>query len=300
MPNDEQFCWHKEWDENGICKACGQRCAVTIEGLPPRQDSGRSAANMRAVPLAATKEAKAPNDELKKELAALTCGPCRVGVPLGEDGWHYSSEEGANKGMGGTPCISKAAELLAVIVREKEQAYTDGMNRMLDMVRASLAYPNGGGDIVVMSAIDRIVEQAVAGMRLEAARLVEGTCDPDSVVEPDGLCDMGIYPAAVSGYNDERDYKERDGYKNGWNAAVKEFVHIAFTIAKNIRSLPSSAADRGVAAIRSQGLLLAAEICDGYKREGDPMGKEYANETADELAARIRKRADLERQKEQR
>lgn len=32
--------------------------------------------------------------------------------------------------------------------------------------------------------------------------------------------DMGIYPAAVSGYDDERDYEQRDGFKNGWNAAV--------------------------------------------------------------------------------
>lgn len=35
--------------------------------------------------------------------------------------------------------------------------------------------------------------------------------------------DMGIYPQAVSGYNDERDYKQRDGFKNGWNAAVMEY-----------------------------------------------------------------------------
>jgi len=36
--------------------------------------------------------------------------------------------------------------------------------------------------------------------------------------------DMGMYPAAVSGCNDERDYKQRDGYKNGWNAAVIEYT----------------------------------------------------------------------------
>ncbi len=34
---------------------------------------------------------------------------------------------------------------------------------------------------------------------------------------------MGIYPQAMSGYNDERDYKERDGFKNGWNACVIEY-----------------------------------------------------------------------------
>lgn len=35
--------------------------------------------------------------------------------------------------------------------------------------------------------------------------------------------DMGIYPQAVKGYNDERDYEQRDGYKNGWNAAILEY-----------------------------------------------------------------------------
>lgn len=34
--------------------------------------------------------------------------------------------------------------------------------------------------------------------------------------------DMGMYPAAVQGCNDERDYKQRDGFKNGWNACVME------------------------------------------------------------------------------
>jgi len=35
--------------------------------------------------------------------------------------------------------------------------------------------------------------------------------------------DMGIYPQSVKGYNDERDYTQRDGFKNGWNAAVIEY-----------------------------------------------------------------------------
>lgn len=35
--------------------------------------------------------------------------------------------------------------------------------------------------------------------------------------------DMGIYPAAVKCYNDERDYEQRDGFKNGWNACVIEY-----------------------------------------------------------------------------
>lgn len=35
--------------------------------------------------------------------------------------------------------------------------------------------------------------------------------------------EMGIYPQAIKGHGDERDYTERDGYKNGWNAAVMEY-----------------------------------------------------------------------------
>jgi hypothetical protein len=42
--------------------------------------------------------------------------------------------------------------------------------------------------------------------------------------EIDGVSeDMGVYPAAIKGYNDERDYEQRDGFKNGWNAAVMEY-----------------------------------------------------------------------------
>ncbi len=35
--------------------------------------------------------------------------------------------------------------------------------------------------------------------------------------------DMGIYPRAVHGLGAERDYEQRDGYKNGWNACVIEY-----------------------------------------------------------------------------
>lgn len=35
--------------------------------------------------------------------------------------------------------------------------------------------------------------------------------------------DIGLYPAALKGMNDERDYAQRDGYKNGFNAGVMEY-----------------------------------------------------------------------------
>ncbi len=35
--------------------------------------------------------------------------------------------------------------------------------------------------------------------------------------------EMGIYPAAVKGLSKEKDYDQRDGFKNGWNAAVIEY-----------------------------------------------------------------------------
>ena len=51
----------------------------------------------------------------------------------------------------------------------------------------------------------------------EALRQICG-CDEDCTE-----ADMDIYPAEIKGYNDERDYEQRDGFKNGWNAAVIEF-----------------------------------------------------------------------------
>lgn len=45
---------------------------------------------------------------------------------------------------------------------------------------------------------------------------------------------VGIYPAAVSGCNDERDYTQRDGFKNGWNAASKELGTLACKLVKEI------------------------------------------------------------------
>lgn len=45
--------------------------------------------------------------------------------------------------------------------------------------------------------------------------------------------DFGIYPKAVKGYGDERDYEQRDGFKNGWNACImeygKKFCEIAYS-----------------------------------------------------------------------
>src|SRR3990172_3779658 len=34
---------------------------------------------------------------------------------------------------------------------------------------------------------------------------------------------IGIYPAAIEGMGKEKDYKERDGFKNGWNTCVTEY-----------------------------------------------------------------------------
>lgn len=34
---------------------------------------------------------------------------------------------------------------------------------------------------------------------------------------------MGLYPAALKGHSEEKDYEQRDGFKNGWNACVCEY-----------------------------------------------------------------------------
>lgn len=57
---------------------------------------------------------------------------------------------------------------------------------------------------------DERTERMSEGNKFEA--LVIALRDVDS--------DIGMYPGAVKGFNDERDYEQRDGFKNGWNAAV--------------------------------------------------------------------------------
>jgi hypothetical protein len=44
----------------------------------------------------------------------------------------------------------------------------------------------------------------------------------ESLVSELKAISLGLYPAAVSWYNDERDYTQRDGFKDGWNAAIME------------------------------------------------------------------------------
>ncbi len=39
-------CWHKEIDDEGICKACGAKAAIKLEGLPALSDLWRSALDM--------------------------------------------------------------------------------------------------------------------------------------------------------------------------------------------------------------------------------------------------------------
>lgn len=48
-----------------------------------------------------------------------------------------------------------------------------------------------------------------------------------------------------------------------------------------------------LAQCRAAALGEAAKLCDEYGREGDLFAKEYASETADEIAARIRALAGL-------
>ena len=77
--------------------------------------------------------------------------------------------------------------------------------------------------------VDKIADALVGDhvdLLLENKRLREAL---QQVMEVDN--DMGIYPAAVQGYNDERDYTQRDGYMNGWNACAMEFTQKVYAIA---------------------------------------------------------------------
>jgi hypothetical protein len=64
-------------------------------------------------------------------------------------------------------------------------------------------------------------------------------------------------------------------------------------------ALAQAQADKVAAVMRERAEAVQAErwacalICDGYGREGERVAKEYAAETADEIAARIRARAAL-------
>lgn len=52
--------------------------------------------------------------------------------------------------------VEVCADELEALLPALEQQRTDAANEMLDRVRASIeCYPNGGGDIVIMTALDQ-------------------------------------------------------------------------------------------------------------------------------------------------
>lgn len=72
-------------------------------------------------------------------------------------------------------------------------------------------------------------EQNIEQLEAEVERLKLALL---KIIEVDD--DMGIYPAAVKGFNDERGYEQRNGYMNGWNAAVTEFTGKVATIVDDV------------------------------------------------------------------
>lgn len=57
---NEIKCWHKEIDENGICKNCGARAAIELEGLHP---SGTKSLDMLRVSNSTEKEGEMSNKQ---------------------------------------------------------------------------------------------------------------------------------------------------------------------------------------------------------------------------------------------
>ncbi len=45
---------------------------------------------------------------------------------------------------------------------------------------------------------------------------------------------MGLYPKAWIECNSENGYKQRDGYKNGWNSACMEFMMPVISIIEKV------------------------------------------------------------------
>lgn len=80
-----------------------------------------------------------------------------------------------------------------------------------------------------------LIREAQAEAVERCRQIFEGPEDEDGL--KDGPFDMNIYPISVKGYNDETDYERRDGFKNGWNAAAREFLQIQFRMRKEISSL---------------------------------------------------------------
>ena len=43
----EPICWHKEINDEGICKACGAKAAIKLEGMPEFPAKGRDSMGVR-------------------------------------------------------------------------------------------------------------------------------------------------------------------------------------------------------------------------------------------------------------
>lgn len=89
-------------------------------------------------------------------------------------------------------------------------------DRELAALRDELAAQKLAREIAVKGQGD-----ALAAYDALRSRVAELEAALRKVIDTDH--DMGIYPKAVKGYGDERDYEQRDGFKNGWNAAVMEY-----------------------------------------------------------------------------
>lgn len=132
-----------------------------------------------------------------------------------------------------SPSLAKARDAYAVELHHNtlDQLAHSGMKVFIPGKEPVRVFTESAYAVAVANARREVAE----AMREAVCKVLEGPMDEDGL--NDDPLEMGIYPLAVRGYNDERDYEQRDGFKNGWNAACWELLKKRSKIRKEIEAL---------------------------------------------------------------
>jgi len=78
VPPEKELCLHEDCDENGICKACGAKARITLEGLPADFFAKRKAMGMRDIQDEVAEEAVIPPPERATPTQIIDVGKCET------------------------------------------------------------------------------------------------------------------------------------------------------------------------------------------------------------------------------